>query len=345
VNNDPLNGLSDGTYRARWLREVLRSPHITESIKVMLLSLGIEEMDSSGLVSVPREEIAARIGRAKARVSERVQVAVDAGFLVRVSAGKRGSTAVFAAALNGSACADPIGGGSENGKGPATRTESSEQGPATRTLTEGGKGPATRTRTKFGSDPQDAIEPNRTKFGSDPQDAIAHPNVVQVRVAGPNEAKKGPPIRDAKVVEVIGGVELVDDSVTTLFDQEQNAAPRRRAKTSKRSPGTPAPKIPIPADFSISDDMRHWARDRCPLVDVDVETVAFVNHFLDKPSEKRPGWLRSWQTWMTRQQGWAKDRPSNVRHLRPTGTDGRPGNGSGARLTPDVTYSENLADY
>ncbi|MEU8270158.1 hypothetical protein AB0B89_23740 [Sphaerisporangium sp. NPDC049002] len=334
MDDDTLNGLTDGTFRARWIREVLRSPQITESIKVLLVSMAIEEMDAAGRVSVPREDLATRIGRGKARISERLQEAVDRGFLVRVSAGKRGSTAVYAGVVNGSACADPI----ESGKGPATRTESSEQGPATRTLTEGEKGPDTRTRTKFGSGLQDAIGENRTKFGSGLQDAIDQPNAVQVRVAGPNDEKKGPHTRAAKVEGSKGEVELPPDSADEDFLKTEDAASRRASRSSKPAKRAKTPKIPLPPDFAPDEAMLAWARENCPLVDIDGQTAEFKLHFTaegDEKPEERPGWSRSWKAWMLRHQGWTKERTSNVRQLRPTGTVGRPGanfaTGSGAR--------------
>ncbi|TMR11052.1 hypothetical protein ETD86_37030 [Nonomuraea turkmeniaca] len=301
MNDQILNGLSDGTYRARWLREVLRTAQITESVKVMLLALGIEEMDPSGLVSVPREELAVRIGRGRARVSERITAAVDQGFLVRVSAGKKGNTAVYAAAVKGSACADP----SDTGKGPAIRTESEHFGSDLQDALPDSKGPAIRTETMFGSGLQDALEGN------------------EVRIGGPNDPKKGPAIRDAKVEGFKGEeVELPTDTPEEEFLIGEAAPPAKRKPRAKRAP---VPKIPIPPDFAPDEALRAWARENCPLVDIGTQTLAFIEHFTAEPGEKpemRPGWNRSWKQWMIRQQGWAQERQSNVRQLRPTGTGG-----------------------
>lgn len=82
-------------------------------------------------------------------------------------------------------------------------------------------------------------------------------------------------------------------------------------KTNSREPNTEPKtsraKHTIPPEFAVDDAMRAWAKGRVPLVDVDLETELFVRHFLDKPV-KRPGWRRSWEAWMLRQQGWAKER-------------------------------------
>ncbi|MEU4410699.1 hypothetical protein AB0F88_39865 [Streptosporangium sp. NPDC023963] len=306
MNDETLNGLTDGTFRARWLREVFRTPHITESVKLLLISMAVEEMDATGRVSVPREDLAVRIGRGKARVSERVQEAVNQGLLIRVSAGKKGSTAVYAAAVNGSACSDLIGTSEDPEKGPATRTESEHFGSGLQDAEPESKGPAIRTEIMFGSGLQDAK------------------NDDEVRTGGPNDQKKGPPTRAAKVEEGVGGVELPNDSADEDFLKMEDAAAPRAPKSSKRAKRPATPKIPLSPDFAPDAGMLAWARDKCPLVDIGTQTELFIRHFTDpeKPQVKRPGWVRSWETWMLRQQGWAKDRPSNVHQLRPTGTGG-----------------------
>ncbi|HEY9410992.1 MAG TPA: hypothetical protein VIP77_15545 [Jiangellaceae bacterium] len=299
MNDQLLNGLSDGTYRAHWLREVLRTAQITESVKVMLLALGIEEMDPSGLVSVPREELAVRIGRGKARVSERITAAVDMGFLVRVSAGKKGNTAVYAAAVKGSVCTDL----SEDGKGPAIRTESEHFGSDPQDALPDEKGPAIRTETMFGSGLQDALEGD------------------EVRVGGPNDPKKGPDSRGAKVEGSKGeDVDLPSDTEEENFFIGEAAS---QAKRKPRAKPAPTPKIPLPPDFTPDAAMIAWAQETCPLVDIETQTVAFIARFTPEDGEKpvkRPGWVRTWKQWMIRQQGWHKERQSNVRQLRPTGT-------------------------
>lgn len=304
MNDETLNCLSDGTFRARWLREVFRTAQITESVKLLLISMGVGEMDPTGRVSVPRVDLAVRIGRAPARVSERITEAIEKGFLVRLSAGKKSNTAVYAAAIKGSACPDLIWEDSDPGKGPAIRTESEHFGSDLQDALAESKGPATRTETMFGSDLQDALESDT------------------VRTAGPNDQIKGPAKRYAKVVGGLGE-EVPHTPEDEDFLKVEEAAPRR--KTKARPKRASPPKIPVPPDFAPDEAMRAWAREKCPLVDVDLQTELFIAHFTPEPGEepeKRPGWGRSWKRWMLRQQGWARDRPSNVRQLRPTGTNG-----------------------
>ncbi|MEU8151721.1 hypothetical protein [Nonomuraea sp. NPDC048901] len=305
-DQDALNGLSDGTFRAFWLREVLRTAQITESVKILLISMGLEEMDPSGRVSVPRVDLAGRIGRAPARVSERITEAVEMGFLIRLSAGKKRHTAVYAAAVKGSACSDLIEGSPEAGKGPAMRTESEHFGSDLQDAIAEPKGPPSRTETMFGSDLQDALETD------------------EVRTGGPNDKEKGPHKRYAKVVGGVGEeVPPRPDGEDFLKVDEASAeaAPKRKRKAAKPKDPKPAvPKTSLPADFTVTDEMRAWALEEVPFVDIDLETQLFIIHFLDRPEIKRPGWERSWHAWMLRQKGWARDRPSNVRQLRPPGS-------------------------
>lgn len=278
---DVLQALSDGTFRARWLREVLRSSDLTEAVKVLLIAAGLEEMDAAGRFSVPRVDLAARIGRGPSRITDRLGEAVDRGFLVRVSAGRKGTTAVFAAALEGSAYADHFGDEDDPAKGPPIRTER--------------KGPPTRTRTIFGSDLQVPKNPNG------------------VRVGGPFSAIKGPPTRATNREGGEGVVKEVKEGADEgLFDVGEDAASRRAPHAPKEArrtgPKPAAAKTPIPDDFAPTAEMRAWAKEKCPDVDVDLQTEIFVNHFLDRPAVRRPGWDRSWRNWMLRQQGWSAER-------------------------------------
>jgi hypothetical protein len=279
--------VSDGTFRGRWVDEVFRSPLISDAVRVALLAL-VPDMDDAGCVSVAREDLAERIGRGKARITERLQSAVDAGLLERTAAGRRGQVAEYVASLPiGSAYPDP----NETEQGPPIRTQSSAQlglqsGPKVNTF-----GPDERTPS----------------------------------------ADKGSAYPDPLYRGVVDVSDQVDEITTDggLFDKpaaaQQAAKPKR-----KRSPSL---KTTIPADFALTDDMRQWAAENAPDVDISLQTQLFVNYFLDKGT-KRPGWRRSWDSWMLRAQSWSADRNDNVRQLRPTGTDGNATRG-GQRNLPD----------
>jgi hypothetical protein len=85
-------------FRQRWLGEVYGSHLITDSTRVVLLRL-CQNMDRRGYVSMPRSTLAAELNRHGARITERIKLAKEAGFLDVVTAGKPGITAVYRAML------------------------------------------------------------------------------------------------------------------------------------------------------------------------------------------------------------------------------------------------------
>ncbi len=84
--------------RDRWRATVLRSPHITDSVRVVLLILA-DHMTEKGYVSIPRTAIADAIGRTPRRVTERLEKARDAGLLDVVRSGRPGRTAEYVAVI------------------------------------------------------------------------------------------------------------------------------------------------------------------------------------------------------------------------------------------------------
>lgn len=97
-----------------WRSAVVASPTITDATRVLLLDMWIT-MRRDGRVSVPRAEIARRLGRSERRIDERVAAAVAAGYLAVASPGHRGHTAVYVATLPESAT--PVGRALRTGKG------------------------------------------------------------------------------------------------------------------------------------------------------------------------------------------------------------------------------------
>lgn len=77
-----------------WRRAVFGSRSISDKVRVLLLYLA-DRMDSNRKVSVPRSEVAVALGVSERRVSERVTDAHAAGFLVTVTHGQKGVTAVY----------------------------------------------------------------------------------------------------------------------------------------------------------------------------------------------------------------------------------------------------------
>jgi hypothetical protein len=55
----------------------------------------------------------------------------------------------------------------------------------------------------------------------------------------------------------------------------------------------------IPDDFAITEDMRNWATDKHPAVDIDTATLNFIDYWKSKPKDnKQLDWVRTWQRWI-----------------------------------------------
>lgn len=50
-----------------------------------------------------------------------------------------------------------------------------------------------------------------------------------------------------------------------------------------------------PTDFQITEDLREWARTRCPMVNIEAETEKFRDHEYRDP---KTDWKAAWRTWM-----------------------------------------------
>jgi len=97
-------------FRDRWIAEVLKAHYIGDACRVLLLTLAMT-MTDKGTVSVPRESLAAILGKHERRISERIAEAVTAGLLDRAGGGYRGRTSEYMAYLptgKGAAAQHPI---------------------------------------------------------------------------------------------------------------------------------------------------------------------------------------------------------------------------------------------
>jgi hypothetical protein len=57
--------------------------------------------------------------------------------------------------------------------------------------------------------------------------------------------------------------------------------------------------LQIPDDFAITEDMRTWASEKHPQVDIEKATLNFVDYWKSKPKDnKQLDWRRTWQRWI-----------------------------------------------
>lgn len=82
---------------------------------------------------------------------------------------------------------------------------------------------------------------------------------------------------------------------------------------------------PLPAEFTITDAMRQWARNKrvSEFIDLDKYTARFVSYWTEGEGQGRPkkNWLLTWQNWMTDEAEKAEARGS--RFGGNNGTQGR----------------------
>lgn len=86
------------------------------------------------------------------------------------------------------------------------------------------------------------------------------------------------------------------------------ASPTPPSGTSKRSASRKSAATDsardrrIPDDFAVTVHMRQWAAERCPGIDIAIQTEKFINHWLaavGKNAIKRD-WNAAWRNWMLR---------------------------------------------
>jgi hypothetical protein len=68
----------------------------------------------------------------------------------------------------------------------------------------------------------------------------------------------------------------------------------------------------IPKDFALSAEMRDWAGDKFPTVDVDHETENFLDYWRSKAGKNavKMDWEATWRTWIRNQFTWSKGKIS-----------------------------------
>lgn len=90
---------------------------------------------------------------------------------------------------------------------------------------------------------------------------------------------------------------------------QSEGAKNHQLTTRETSGGTRKRATQLPDTFTVTPDMRAWATEKTPSVDVDTETEQFKDHHQAKGS-KFMDWRKAWQTWMRKSQQWAKPKPS-----------------------------------
>jgi hypothetical protein len=312
VNDDEQRGLlGDGTYRAHWLRAVMRSPQVTDSLRVLLMTLALF-MDADGRVSVPREDLARLLDRSDRKMADKFKDALASGFLVQTARGQKHQTAVYMAAINGVILSLTVGGHPE-----VSSLSMTVGGQAEDSQGDGYKHPESDERTAPGNSQGDGYkhpenwDPNLSMTPEGQAEESMSDSQHDPR--GSSQGYKGSGVEEAFDLEASEGS-------GSLFDVKREAKPEQKPDEAAER------KTQVPKNFAITPEMRAWAAEKTPLVvDLEFETEQFVDHWTGK-RELRADWLATWRTWMRNQQKWTA--AANARQ-KPSGQQS---NGSGSQV-------------
>ena len=147
--------------------------------------------------------------------------------------------------------------------------------------------------------------------GWDEHQKVSHPSKPRY----PRPTDPGAPTstsKNANLRNVSGDSPEDVVSPPEILAPEQGAGSREQGKGS-RDIGPPrggSKGTRIPDDFTVTDDMKAWARENTPDAVVALETAQFLDHWRAKPGKDgtKLDWTAAWRTWMRNAQKWGAER-------------------------------------
>lgn len=96
----------------------------------------------------------------------------------------------------------------------------------------------------------------------------------------------------------------IESGVTTQVSRGDNSGKSgvtpvgtQNININHKEPDTRATRIP--SDFSVTDEMKKWASENHPNVDIKKATLNFIDYWETKPKNNtKLDWVRTWQTWI-----------------------------------------------
>lgn len=74
----------------------------------------------------------------------------------------------------------------------------------------------------------------------------------------------------------------------------------------------------LPSTFTITDDMRAWAKESVPLVDLDAKLPEWIDYWSSASNGVKTDWVATWRNGMRKQQEFAeRDRPKAPKKVAP----------------------------
>ena len=82
-------------------------------------------------------------------------------------------------------------------------------------------------------------------------------------------------------------------------------ARERQAEQRAEAPQPKAKATRLPADFTVTMEMRQWAMEKFPKVPVDKSTESFVDYWQAKSRDNtKLDWVATWRNWIRRDHEW-----------------------------------------
>jgi hypothetical protein len=133
--------------------------------------------------------------------------------------------------------------------------------------------------------------------------------------------------RERAVAGQIGGARSARRRGDAAVKQNSHIADSPTASANDRGIVTPPAKTRrgcrLPDDFAVTDQMRAWAREKRPMVNLDFETEKFVNYWRAESGRHatKLDWVAAWRKWIlsarpTVEISKYEQKPSSIDRLR-----------------------------
>ncbi|PDQ34974.1 MAG: hypothetical protein B5766_08265 [Candidatus Lumbricidophila eiseniae] len=144
----------------------------------------------------------------------------------------------------------------------------------------------------------DEYQPTRNEVHSRRKQEADRKATWRAAKTAKSQQDKGETESGALTAVPLGHVRPAPDLAMSLSALPDPTRPDRL--TTPTDVGVVARGARIPDDFTITDQMRAWAAERCPGVDIDLATEKFVNYWQARPGKNgtKLDWFATWRNWL-----------------------------------------------